>query len=67
MCNVDLFTATPWHRAVYHFDEVMRTAGSWLFPVGALFFAARPTVRLLRAFHLSRLPVPGDPDPRAGG
>ena len=93
MFNADLFTATPRHRAVYNFYEVLyttvdfvaaamfvvgsasffyaalQTAGTWLFLIGSLFFAARPTVRLLREFHLSRLPVPGDPDPReqAGG
>jgi len=33
---------------------------TWLFLIGSICFAARPTVRVLREFHLARLPLPGD-------
>jgi len=32
----------------------------WSFLVGSMFFAARPTVAVLREFHLSRIPLPDD-------
>jgi hypothetical protein len=31
-----------------------------MFLGGSLAFAAKPTVRVLREFHLARLPLPGD-------
>ncbi|WP_417837048.1 YrhK family protein [Thalassospira tepidiphila] len=31
------------------------TAGTWLFIIGSVFFAARPAVRLARELHLARL------------
>lgn len=34
--------------------ELVR-AGSWLFLVGSIFFAMKPTLRLLRVLHLRRL------------
>jgi hypothetical protein len=33
---------------------------TWSFLIGSMFFAARPTVTVLREFHLARLPLPGD-------
>lgn len=42
------------------FSEATKTAATWMFLIGSLFFAARPTVRLLREYHLARLPLPGD-------
>ncbi len=33
----------------------LETAGSWLFLIGSLFFAMKPTVRLIRFLHLRRL------------
>ena len=33
----------------------LERAGSWLFLVGSIFFAMKPTVRLLRVLHLRRL------------
>ena len=41
------------------FPELM-TAGTWAFLVGSLAFAAKPSVRVAREFHLARLPLPGD-------
>lgn len=33
----------------------LERAGSWLFLIGSIFFAMKPTVRLLRVLHLRRL------------
>ena len=33
----------------------LERAGSWLFLAGSIFFAMKPTVRLLRVLHLRRL------------
>ena len=49
--------------SVLFFYPELVTAGTWLFLVGSLLFGARPTVRLMREFHLSRLPVPEDDGP----
>lgn len=46
--------------SVMFFSEDWLTPGTWLFLVGSLAFAAKPTVRLLREQHLARLPLPGD-------
>ncbi len=43
-----------------YFEPTLQTEGTWLFLVGSLFFAAKPTVRFLREHHLSRLPLPDD-------
>lgn len=48
--------------ALFFFPE-SQTAATWLFLIGSVFFAARPSVRLMREFHLARLPLPGE-DPR---
>jgi hypothetical protein len=45
------------------FYEAWVTPGIWLFLIGSLFFAARPTIRLMREYRLAALPVPGDDDP----
>lgn len=31
---------------------------TWLFLIGSFCFAGRPTVRVMREFHLARLPLP---------
>jgi hypothetical protein len=58
---VDFAAATSFvgGSVLFFFDTTFLTA-TWLFLIGSLFFAARPTVRLLREFHLARLPLPGD-------
>jgi hypothetical protein len=33
----------------------LERAGSWLFLIGSVFFAMKPTLRLLRVLHLRRL------------
>lgn len=51
--------------SILFFYPSQETAAIWLFVVGSILFAARPTVRVLREFHLARLPLPGDHPPVA--
>jgi hypothetical protein len=46
--------------SVLFYYEALHVSATTLFVIGSAFFAAKPTVRLLREFHLSRLPLPGD-------
>ncbi|MEM9781067.1 MAG: YrhK family protein [Pseudomonadota bacterium] len=49
--------------SVMFFSEDWLTPGTWLFLVGSLCFAAKPTVRFLREYHLASLPLPEDEAP----
>lgn len=49
--------------SVLFFYPSRETSAIWLFVVGSILFAARPTVSVLREFHLARLPLPGDHPP----
>ena len=46
--------------SVLFYDESLHVSATTLFVIGSAFFAAKPTVRLLREFHLASLPLPGD-------
>ncbi len=46
--------------SVLFYYEALHVSATTLFVVGSAFFAAKPTVRLLRELHLARLPLPGD-------
>lgn len=46
--------------SILFFYDALVFTGTWLFLVGSLLFGARPTVKLLREFHLARLPLPED-------
>lgn len=35
-------------------------AGTWFFLVGSIFFAFRPTIKLIKEFHLQSLPRNGE-------
>ena len=48
------------------FSDSTKTAGTWLFLIGSVFFAIRPLIHLIRDMHMSRLPMPG-PVPDLGG
>lgn len=41
--------------SILFLDDATITAGTWLFIIGAVFFAARPAVRLARELHLAGL------------
>lgn len=53
--------------SIFFFYESLVFSGTWLFLLGSVCFAARPTVRLLREFHLARLPLPEDDTPDLTG
>jgi len=44
--------------SIFFFYESLLFAGTWLFLIGSILFAVRPTIRLLLELHLARLPVP---------
>lgn len=46
--------------SVLFFYPSQQIPATWLFLVGSILFAARPTVRVLREYHLARIPLPGD-------
>ena len=37
------------------FDEATQTAATWLFVIGSVFFALKPTIRLVREVKLYRM------------
>lgn len=41
------------------FSETTKTAATWLFLIGSVFFAVRPLIHLARDVHLARLPDEG--------
>ena len=49
--------------STFLFYDSLTHAGTWMFLIGSLCFAARPSVRFLREFHLARLPLPEDDPP----
>ncbi len=62
-----IYTAVEFAAAVafvigsaFFFSDALTPAADWLFLVGSVLFAARPTVRVLRENHLARIPMPGD-------
>ncbi|WP_254170442.1 YrhK family protein [Roseibium polysiphoniae] len=44
--------------SIFFFYDSLLFAGTWLFLIGSILFAVRPTIRLLLELHLARLPVP---------
>lgn len=44
--------------SVFFFYESLLYAGTWLFLIGSILFAVRPTIRLLLELRLANLPVP---------
>lgn len=41
--------------SILFFYKSMQDAGTWMFLIGSIFFALRPTVRLFREIHLAVL------------
>ncbi|SDU01968.1 YrhK family protein [Stappia sp. ES.058] len=46
--------------SVFFFYESLLFSGTWLFLIGSILFAVRPTIRLALELHLTRLPVPDE-------
>lgn len=42
--------------SVMFFYEALQFDGTWLFLVGSVFFCVSPTLKVVREFHLARLP-----------
>lgn len=43
--------------SVFFFFPESATLATWLFLIGSILFGVKPTIRLARAVHLSRLPA----------
>ena len=41
--------------SILFFDESTAYVGTWLFLIGSIFFGLKPTIRLVREWHLLRL------------
>ena len=46
--------------SIFFFYPGLVFAGTWLFLVGSILFAVRPTIRLLLELRLANLPVPSE-------
>ncbi|MEC9401498.1 MAG: YrhK family protein [Pseudomonadota bacterium] len=46
--------------SVFFFYDSLMYAGTWLFVIGSVLFAVRPTVRLMLELRLANLPVPSE-------
>ena len=46
--------------SIMFFYESLMIPATWCFTLGSVNFMLRPTVKVLREFHLARLPLPGD-------
>lgn len=44
--------------SIFFFYESLIYLGTWLFLIGSILFAVRPSIRLLLELHLAHLPVP---------
>jgi hypothetical protein len=53
--------------SVLFFFETEQIPATWAFLVGSICFALRPTVTVVREFHLARVPLPGDSGRRSAG
>jgi hypothetical protein len=58
--------------SAFFFFVSMTTPADWLFLLGSVLFAIKPTIDMVRSLHLGRLPAPGhqqwhqNGSPRAG-
>lgn len=46
--------------SIFFFYQSLLFAGTWLFLIGSILFAVRPTVRLALELRLTQLPVPDE-------
>jgi hypothetical protein len=45
--------------SAFFFFASMTTPADWLFLLGSILFAIKPTIDMVRSLHLRRLPAPG--------
>lgn len=43
--------------SIFFFSESTTTAADWLFLIGSILFAVKPTIDMVRSIHLRRLPT----------
>ena len=43
--------------SIFFFFPPLVFEGDWMFLIGSILFAAKPTIKVLRMMHLARLPV----------
>ncbi|MDA3920439.1 MAG: YrhK family protein [Salinisphaera sp.] len=46
--------------SIMFFYSSLMIPATWCFTFGSVNFMLRPTIKVLREFHLARLPLPGD-------
>ncbi|MEM7500182.1 MAG: YrhK family protein [Pseudomonadota bacterium] len=46
--------------SVMFFYEAWQVPGTWCFLIGSIFFGVKPSLKLARAMHLTRLPLPDE-------
>ncbi len=49
--------------SVFFFYKSLSTAADWLFLVGSILFAVKPTIDMIRSVHLRRLAAPSTTAP----
>jgi hypothetical protein len=53
--------------SIFFFWESLQTAGTWLFLIGSILFAAKPSIRLAREIKLAAIGDYDDLEKRADG
>lgn len=46
--------------SIMFFYDSLAFPATWCFTIGSINFMLRPAIKVLREFHLARLPLPGD-------
>ncbi|MES1939425.1 hypothetical protein T5B8_04246 [Salinisphaera sp. T5B8] len=64
-----LYTLNDFFAALYFlvgsvmfFYESLMIPATWCFTLGSVHFLLRPTIKVVREFHIAQLPLPGDDD-----
>jgi len=52
--------ASDSHKHWHHLQGPSQTAADWLFLVGSILFAVKPTIDVARSMHLKKLPGQSD-------
>ncbi|MAS09226.1 YrhK family protein [Endozoicomonas sp. G2_2] len=50
--------------SIMFFYKSLEYPAVWCFTIGSVNFMLRPTIKLIREYHLANLPLPGDDEPR---
>lgn len=62
-----LYTINDFFAAIFFlagsamfFYKDLQIPATWFFTIGSICFMLRPTIKLMREYHLARIPLPGD-------